>query len=291
MEESSTGTISVPGDESALGTPLPSYTLTLALPNVPRYTPQPPDPALLTPWSSGFSLGKDELAENSAIDDLDADGFTAAERREHERSLRYIRSLRAITMSRLLIRFLSILVSGTAFILIAITIILFAKYMKTHTHLQDPEQPNHPLHLNFSPTTFFTSVSAIFTIVSLSINILCCLMPKLRTITPLSNIVFCIVSVVGTAGWLTGCLFLQNGRGGVLGGKQNFWYFVCDAARDYQSGTEAGPQSQEMVQFCNYTTNSWALGVLQLCFEILTFLNVVVAWILVKSGVLRMARM
>jgi len=291
MEKSNTGTDSVPGDESALATPLPSYSLTLALPNVPKYTPQPPDPALLTPWSSDFSLGNDELTKTSPIDDLDADGFTAAERREHDRSIRYIRTLRLITVSRLLIRFLSILVSGTAFILIAITILLFATYMKAHTHLRDPEQPNHPLRLNFSPTTFFASVSAIFTVVSLGINILCCLMPKLRTITPLSNVVFCVVSVVGMAGWLTGCLFLEHGRGGVLGGKQNFWYFVCDAARDYQSGTTDGPQSPEFVQFCNFTTNSWDLGILQLCFEILTFFNVMVAWILVKCGALRIARM
>jgi hypothetical protein len=277
----------------------------MTFPNLPKYSPQAPDPAHTgpSPWSSHTSLDEkpalySPTTTTSLDPTLDADGFTAEERREHARSLRHMRSIRLVALSRLGIRFLSVIVSGAAFLFIIVTILLFTRYHKSHRGLEDPSEPDERLHVNYSPVTFFASVSGIFTIVSLSLNILCCLMPRLRAITPVSNIVFATVSVIGMAGWLTGCLFLNHGRsGGALGGKENFWYFVCDAALDLDSeaatstGTGAAADAHQLNRFCNYTSNSWDLGLLQLAFEILTFINVVIAWFMVRSGMLRAARL
>lgn len=245
------------------------------------------------------SLEKPSMTSpESSTSDLDSDGFTAAERLEHIRSVRYLFYLRLLVWYRLSIRAATIFISLAVFSLTLVAITLFLHIADEHDTSASTSD------VTLSPHKAFASISGVFTLVSLSLNIACCFSKRIRYITPLSNVIFAVVSVAGTLGWLSGCLYLHRAHS-----SRNLWYYACSAADTYTSATGSGGSARRsllpfglslglnrrtysdadkrLARICNFTQNAWDLGILQICFEILTFINAAVAIVMVRMGLAR----
>lgn len=255
---------------------------------LPQYPPQ-------TEWPDDSFVHEKPLygpestnASSTSNLSLDKDGFTRDEREEHRRTVRYLLTLKILALSRIALRVIAVFISLAAFILITVTVILFVKFTKHHSLSEfnddyDDEYGNTHVHL--TPATFFASVSGVFVCLSFAVNILCCIFPSMRKITPVSNLVFGLIALAGVAGWLGSCLALEHNRSS----GTNFWYAICEVGELYQDNGGQGlpPSGKQFVGFCNNTSNSWKLAVLQVVIEGLTFINVLVAWLMIKTGIFR----
>ena len=232
-----------------------------------------------------FTQSANSLTNSTAS--LEKDGFSSDEREEHRRTVRYLLTLRILAVSRIALRVFAVAISLAAFVLITVTVILFVKFTKHHSlgelNTEYAGAGNDTVHL--TPATFFASISGVFLVLSVIVNVLCCVIPSVRKITPLSNLIFGLISVAGLAGWLGSCLALEHNKHT----KTNFWYAVCEVGELYHDANNKGlPSSgKQFVKFCNNTTNSWNLAVLQVVLEGLTFFNVLIAWLMIKTGAFR----
>lgn len=238
-----------------------------------------PPPTLVKP--------EPELVDKS----LDENGFTKEELEEHQRSLAHLRALRVVFLTRWFIRAVSVVVSLISFALIVTTVVLFVK----SGHKQGPHDETDAWgqvdNVDITPSKAFASIGGVFTILSLTINVLCCFSRRVRRITRISNVIFAVVSIVSLTAWLSGCFYLHRNSHG-----RNLWYYVCSATTVYDKAKydNADPplnhdaQGLNFVKMCRYTEKSWDLGILQAVFEILTLINVIIAILVVKWGYLMM---
>ena len=282
-ESSPAGTTSSPVED--ISSPPPAYTH----PSNHTYLDEKNSSHISTTHATSFTS-----VSNTSSTTLDKDGFTDSERLEHRRTLRYLFTLRCLAISRIALRLLAVLISTAAFALITITVILFVKF--THTHNLSSLNSEYPpgkagnASIHLTPTAFFASCSGVLLLFSVTLNLLCCLSPRFRRITPLSNLAFGLISVIGIAGWLASCLALEHNRDT----RVNFWYAVCEVAELYSNGEKNEavgkrlPETgEQFVGFCRNTSASWKLAVLQVVLEGVTLVNVIVAWVAVKTNVFR----
>ena len=244
----------------------------------------------LTAPDTSHSLEKqpDSTVNGTSINSTSTTSLDPSGPHPSPRTIRYLFYLRLLVYYRLTIRFITIFISLSVFILTLLACVTFLSISAQ----QDPSRNN----VSLSPHKLFASISGIFTFLSLALNIACCASKRMRRITPLSNILFAVISIAGTFGWLAGCLYLH--RSGRSGGGRNLWYYACSAADTYYDASGSGnpallfrreynDANAKLSKICNFTQNAWDLGILQICFEILTFINAVVAIILVRMGLVR----
>lgn len=232
--------------------------------------------------SSNVSHHSLEKPPEIAAESLDADGFTPEERAEHVRSVRNLRNLKIIAFTRLLLRTVAIVITLIAMILSAVILYHFHKARKTHAL---------PKAISNRPTSALAGFGGITTLISLILLLLCLFMPRLRRVNTLSNVIFATISIIGVASWVCGCIYLYDGRGA----GRNLWYYTCSAAKAYgieeaaqgSHAEKADPDdaiNERLVRMCSMTNGAWRLAVVASVLEIFTFLNVLLATVVVRGG-------
>lgn len=222
-----------------------------------------------------------------AAESLDADGFTAEERAEHNRTIRHLQKIRVVTYTRFFLRTLTIITTSIALILSVIVIDHFHKATKAHSL---------PPGMSLRPTSIVASFGGISMLISMALLILCSFVPRLRKITKMSNAIFAIISLIGVTSWLGSCMYLYHGRGK----GRNLWYYTCTAVKAYhareaaEGGLSRRSDSEDAIydrldRMCHMTNAAWGMAVTVAVIEILTLVNVVAAIVLLKGSFLKLA--
>jgi hypothetical protein len=173
-------TVSTPEEYDQQTVPQYEERLPQVLEQCRRNTPLHPASSSST-LSSPTSLEKPPFIFN---DDLDENGFTSEERRNHQATIKRLHVLRWVMYSRWLIRIVSVFVSLISFALITITVVLFLR----SGHSQKPQTLEDAKgqydNVDIRPSAAFASIGGIFTILSLAVNVGCCFSKKASSPVP-----------------------------------------------------------------------------------------------------------
>ncbi|KAL9109091.1 MAG: hypothetical protein Q9227_006182 [Pyrenula ochraceoflavens] len=283
----------------------PQHPSPLRRTKTPVHAPNfPPPPSSTTPaasLSSLSSLARDQkppLAPLTHTTSLDSSGFTPSERAAHTSTLRRLRTLRLLTLSRLFLRTAATLLSLTALILTLTTIALSlhqAHHPSSSSSSSSPPPP--PSTASRAGLNMFATFSGITTLLSTLLLLLTYCVPHLRNLeSKLSTLLFGLLSIFALAAWSGACTYMHRAGGGGGGGgnrARNIWWWTCDAAaaaaaersEEAYGGAGGGRGGGgDLEKVCRLAWAGWDLGMVSCVVEVVLLVNVVVVVGLVRGG-------